>query len=228
MPATAEGLLVLIFFIAPGAVAALVKNRLLPFSTPSPFREAVESVILSAFHAPVWILFSPIIAEVRPRITAFLKGSGSLPASDAALGFLVVLVVFFGTAPLAGALYAFFLSSNVYPRLFSKLAEPAGIFMKTGGEPEVWDSLFVRKEQWWVTIRFKDGTGYYGLCGEVSASPSDRQIYLVPASFPTATPSLYRFGPQGQLVEDLSLLPGTEKGVWIRITDQVSAIEISR
>lgn len=228
MPSNVEGLLVLVFFVAPGFVASLVKNRLVPFSAPSPFREAVESVVLSVFHAPVWVFFSPAIARIRPHVSAFLGGSGSVPPSDAYSSFAIVLIIFLGTAPLTGALYALFLTSNLYPRMFSWLASPLGISIKTGGAPEVWDALFVRNEQWWVTIRFRDGGGYYGLAGEISTSPSDRQIYLVPASFPTSTPSLYRFGPQGELIEDLTQLPGTEKGVWIRITDQVSGVELSR
>jgi hypothetical protein len=103
---------------------------------------------------------------------------------------VIVLVVFLGTAPLLGALYAFFLSSNAYPMVFSRLAEAVGIATKTGGVPEVWDVLFVRREQWWVTVRFRDWSGYFGLSGEVSASPFDRQIYLIAASFPTSTPSM--------------------------------------
>lgn len=174
MPSNLEGLLVLVFFIAPGFVASLVKNRLVPFSTPSPFREAVESVLLSVFHAPVWVFFSPAVARIRPHVTVFLSGSGSVPPSDAYSSLVIILIVFLGTAPLTGALYALFLTSNIYPRIFSRLASSLGISLKTGGAPEVWDALFVRREQWWVTVRFRDGSGYYGLAGEISASPSDR------------------------------------------------------
>lgn len=200
----------------------------MPFSSPSPFRETVESVILSIFHAPVWLACSPIIVRLRPKISALIAGTGDAGISEALWGLGLVVVVFLGTAPLVGALYAVFLSSNIYPTMFARLAAAIGIFTKTGGAPEIWDVLFNRREQWWVAVRFKDASGYYGLSGEVSVSPSERQIYLVPAANPTPTPSLYRFGPQGELLEDLTQLPGTEKGVWIRITDSVAAIEISR
>lgn len=228
MPTDVQSLLVLVLFIAPGFVATLVKNRLLPFSTPSPFREAIESVILSIFHAPVLLACSPIFARVRPNVSALVTGTGGIGVSDVAWVTGLVLLVFLGTAPLLGALYAIFLSSNLYPRTFARLPAAVGIFTKTGGAPEIWDVLFNRREQLWVTVRFRDGSGYYGLSGEVSVSPSDRQIYLVPAGVPTPTPSLYRFGGQGELLEDLTELPGTEKGVWIRITDGVAAVEISR
>jgi hypothetical protein len=228
VPTDIESLLVLIIFIAPGFVATLVKNRLVPFSTPSPFRETLESVILSIFHAPVLIACSPIIARVRPSISAFLGGAGGVGFSEALWVVGLVILIFLGTAPLVGALYAVFLSSGVYPRIFARLAAAAGIFTKTGGAPEIWDVLFNRREQCWVTVRFKDGSGYYGLSGAVSVSPSDRQIYLIPAAIPTPTPSLYRFGPQGELLEDLTRLAADEKGVWIHITDGVAAIEISR
>ncbi len=180
MPNNIQGLLVLVFFIAPGFVATLVKNRLVPFSTPSPFREAVESVILSIVHAPVWVLFSPFIVRVRPDVVAFVSGTGAVELVDAARFLGIVLLVVLGTAPLTGALYAVFLSSNLYPRVFGRVAGALGIFTKTGGAPEIWDVLFARNEQWWVGVRFRDGTGYYGLSGEVSVSPSDRQITLFP------------------------------------------------
>ena len=140
----------------------------------------------------------------------------------------MVLLVFLGSAPLTGALYAVFLRSNLYPRAFARIAGALGIFTKSGGAPETWDGLFARNEQWWVAIRFRDGSGYYGLSGEVSVSPSDRQIYLVPSETQMPTPSLYRFGTQGELLEDLTQAPGTQKGVWVRISDQVAGIEISR
>ena len=228
MPTDVKALVVLAFFIAPGFVAVLVKNRLVPFSTPSPFRETVESVILSIVHAPVWIVLSPFITRVRPDITAFASGTGSVTLADAGRVLGIVLLVFLGTAPLTGALYAIFLSSNLYPRAFARVARALRIFTKTGGAPEIWDLLFARNEQWWVAIRFRDGSGYYGLSGEVSVSPSDRQIYLVPAEAPTPAPSLYRFGTHGELLEDLTLAPGSQKGVWVRISDQVAGIEISR
>ena len=228
MPTTVEALLVLVFFIAPGFIATLVKNRLVPFSTPSPFREAVESVVLSAFHSPVWVLLSPLVAEIRPSVTAFIAGTAAVPLRNAGLAFGIVVAVFLVTAPCLGALYALFLSSNVYPHLFARLAGALGVYTKTGGAPELWDGVFATKEQWWVSIRFRDGTGYFGLAGEISTSPSDRQILLVPSRVPTETPSLYRFSPQGELVEDLTLLPGTDKGVWIRVTDQVASIEVYR
>ena len=228
MPTDVKALMVLAFFIAPGFVAVLVKNRLVPFSTPSPFRETVESVILSIVHAPIWIVLSPFIARVRPDIAAFASGTGSVALADTGWLLGIVLFVFLGTAPLTGALYAVFLRNNLYPRVFGKIAEALGIFTKTGGAPEIWDALFARNEQWWVAIRFRDGSGYYGLSGEVSVSPSDRQIYLVPAEAPTPTPSQYRFGAQGELLEDLTQAPGSQKGVWVRISDQVAGIEISR
>jgi hypothetical protein len=165
---------------------------------------------------------------MRPDMTAFLSGTGSVTLADAGGTLGIVLLVFPGAAPLIGALYAIFLGSNLYPRTFAKVTGAFGIFTKTGGSPEIWDALFARNEQWWVANRFRDASGYYGLSGEVSASPSDRQIYLVPAQVPTSTPSLYRFGPQGELLEDLTQDPGVQKGVWIRITDQVAGIEISR
>src|SRR3990172_8205424 len=92
MPSNVEGLLVLVFFVAPGFVASLVKNRLVPFSAPSPFREAVESVVLSVFHAPVWVFFSPAIARIRPHVSGFLGGSGSVPPADAYSTFAIVLI----------------------------------------------------------------------------------------------------------------------------------------
>jgi hypothetical protein len=228
VPTDIKGLLILVLFVAPGFIAVLVKNRLVPFSTPSPFRETVESVILSIFHAPVLVLLAPFIARVRPEIAAFVSGTGSVTLADSGRILWIVLLVFLGTAPLTGALYALFLGSNLYPRLFTRVSGALGIFTKTGGAPEIWDALFARNEQWWVAIRFRDGSGYYGLSGEVSVSPSDRQIYLVSAQASTPTPSLYRFGTQGELLEDLMQGPGVQKGVWVRITDQVAGIEISR
>ena len=104
-----------------------------------------------------------------------------------------------------------------------------GIITKSGGSPEVWDSLFTSNAQWWVTIRFKDGSGYYGLSGEISASPSVRQIFLTQSKQQTNTPSLYRFRPNGELVEDLTQVKAMEKnGVWVRITNEVIAVELYR
>ena len=135
MPTDVKALVVLAFFIAPGFVAVLVKNRLVPFSTPSPFRETVESVILSIVHAPVWFVLSPFITRVRPDITAFASGTGSVTLADAGRVLGIVLLVFLGTAPLTGALYAVFLSSNLYPRAFARGREHCESLPRRVGRP---------------------------------------------------------------------------------------------
>ncbi len=222
MPATLEAALILIVLIAPGFISTQVKNRLVPYRTPSAFEETVQAVILSAFMFPLWLLGGYLL-RARDQLLMAWQHPVPLPWWAVVIPILAICLIYLVVAPLLGIAYALLLIKRPYAAVGHWLLTRLGITTRYEEGPEVWDQVFGRREvRPWVRVWFKDGTAIEGVVSAAGVSPASKQVYL--SGIEGVPNSLVRLDAEGAIVEDLS--GGQAEGVWIEVGSEVRRVEV--
>jgi hypothetical protein len=148
MPATLEGLLILLVFVMPGFITVRTREALVPsVGKPDALQITLRSITVSILYLPLWLLALPDLLVLRARLAATIQ----TPAAVVSLGERGVLVFFVLALilPIAtGIVWAIGYWNDWYAtcarRIYPKLGlRPPG----TGVGEDLWDKLWLNLER---------------------------------------------------------------------------------
>ena len=218
MPATVEGLFILLVFVMPGFITVRTQQMIVPAIRKSdPLQLSLQSITVSLLYLPLWILFAPRLLAFRGQlIDAATSRSGQTPPlSWTGLGISLLLLL--ALPVVFGFLWAIASWNDWYGSIVRRGYPRFGIpIPPTGVGETVWDRLWLRSpHQPWLTVFMKDGRIYVGRGVEFSLSPNEKELRL--------GPDTRLFASDWRLIRDLAAARG--QGVWICVRE-VSSIEV--